>query len=495
MARKVYVVPRDVPLEVQAYALARYSRSRLSLQDSIHELSEQRAADFLNTFYFQYGHASIADLAHIALAVENVSILAAFYCLDESLWDGQERSTRYQDFRRPSYYAAHGLGDEAAGLYHAVMKMAFDAYSELSSKLLGAAVEAHPRPDYVPDDVYERALRARVFDVARYLLPLGTLTSFGQITSARTLEAQITRLRSIDCPETSSIATDMVKAAERELPTLLKYTASSPYQQTLLAALAPQAKTVADSVLGAWPPPGAVGADSVQLAPSADVESEIVASLLWWANPRDHSYEQILDYVSDRHGRAVIKREAIKRETIKAAVGRRGEHDPLPRAFRSGYSMVFEIGADMGAMRDLNRHRRAVKLLRGPHPRYGRASVTSAALAGLGKKVFEAGVTGGWLAEAEATLTTMVEAFRRLEATPAALYVLPLAVNARMLMKIDFAEAEYIAVLRSKPTGHFAYRAVAWQMAEAIGTAYPNLRPLIGATNPANDPPGSIFNR
>ena len=43
----------------------------------------QKAEKFLDTFYFQYGHRSIADLAHIAMAVEKLSILAAIAVADE----------------------------------------------------------------------------------------------------------------------------------------------------------------------------------------------------------------------------------------------------------------------------------------------------------------------------------------------------------------------------------------------------------------------------
>src|SRR5215471_3157695 len=90
--------------EVQAYAMAKYSRSALSMKESLKEISEQKAEQFLNTFYFQYGHRSIADLAHIAVAVEKLSILAAIVLVDEQRWDGQERSTRYQNFKKSGYY-------------------------------------------------------------------------------------------------------------------------------------------------------------------------------------------------------------------------------------------------------------------------------------------------------------------------------------------------------------------------------------------------------
>src|SRR6266700_5332896 len=79
--------------EVQAYAMAKYSRSALSMKESLKEISEQKAEQFLNTFYFQYGHRSIADLAHLSFAIENVSMLASIAIVDESRWDGQERSS------------------------------------------------------------------------------------------------------------------------------------------------------------------------------------------------------------------------------------------------------------------------------------------------------------------------------------------------------------------------------------------------------------------
>src|SRR5215468_911864 len=104
--------------EIQAYAMAKYSRSALSMKDSLKEISQQKAEKFLNTFYFQYGHRSIADLAHIALAIERLSILAATVVADESRWDGQERSTRYQDFQKSGYYTPDfGSNDGARTLY------------------------------------------------------------------------------------------------------------------------------------------------------------------------------------------------------------------------------------------------------------------------------------------------------------------------------------------------------------------------------------------
>src|ERR1019366_8974671 len=51
----VYAVHGADP-EVLAYGMAKYSRSALSMRESLAELNEQKAEKFLNTFYFQYGH-------------------------------------------------------------------------------------------------------------------------------------------------------------------------------------------------------------------------------------------------------------------------------------------------------------------------------------------------------------------------------------------------------------------------------------------------------
>src|SRR6266542_3526092 len=81
-ATEVYAVYGVEP-EIQAYAMAKYSRSSLSMKESLREISEHRAEKFLNTFYFQYGHRSIADLAHAAFAIERLSLLAAIVLVDE----------------------------------------------------------------------------------------------------------------------------------------------------------------------------------------------------------------------------------------------------------------------------------------------------------------------------------------------------------------------------------------------------------------------------
>src|ERR1700677_1905807 len=150
--------------EVLAYAMAKYSRSSLSMRESLAEISAQRAEQFLNTFYFQYGHRSIADLAHVAFAIERLSLLAAIILVDEQRWDGQERSTRYQNFLKSGWYLPD-FGEEATAkqLYTRTVESLFASYASTSAAVLEALKARVACPAEMKTDAYERTLKARAF--------------------------------------------------------------------------------------------------------------------------------------------------------------------------------------------------------------------------------------------------------------------------------------------------------------------------------------------
>src|SRR5207247_2055625 len=171
---------------------------------------------FLNTFYFQYGHRSIADLAHIALAIERLSILAAIAVADEQRWDGQERSTRYQDFKKSGYYTPDFGEPQAKQLYRGTVDSLFAEYESLSESMFHYLAGITPKPAEMKQEAYDRTLRARAFDISRYLLPLAANTSLGEIVNARTLENQVSHLLAHTHKEV------------RQLGELLKRAATSP---------------------------------------------------------------------------------------------------------------------------------------------------------------------------------------------------------------------------------------------------------------------------
>ena len=184
-----------MPPEKIAYALARYSRSPDSIRDSVEWVRTHDSMKFLESFYFQYGHASIADLGHVVLCFEGISELAATEAEDEQLWDGQARSSRYQDFSRSGFITPPDLGDNDAALYKASGEKLLAAYAQIHKRMSAFLAERLPRPEDMKPDAYQRNIAARAFDVARYTLFFGIPTGVGQVTSIRTLERQITSSR------------------------------------------------------------------------------------------------------------------------------------------------------------------------------------------------------------------------------------------------------------------------------------------------------------
>jgi len=487
LSTSVYAIYGVEP-EVQAYAMAKYSRSALSMKESLREISEQKAEKFLNTYYFQYGHRSIADLAHIALAIERLSILAAIAVVDEQRWDGQERSTRYQDFSHPDYYVpAFGGSSAARTLYHDTILRLFAEYQTISARMFGHLQECAPRPIDMKQEVYERTLRARAFDIARYLLPLATNTSLGEIVNARTLESQVSRLLSDPFPEIRALGQSLKEAARnpaynlnqpafrelwgkicdedwsdtvRELlmkevrpaPTLIKYADASPY---LIRSRKELEAAAAELMEGAT----VAAASAVDLLDDEPLEIELATTLLY-----EHSaypYRQIRE-------RVAALTASRRREIVDLGIKHRGPHDELLRAFNAGQSFRFDILMDIGGFRDLHRHRRCVQIHQAFTHAHGYETPEELAAVGLRERY------DGVMERVRCEMAELKHMAGE-DARTDAIYLLPLAFRKRTLFKMDLAEAAYISELRTAAAGHFSYRQVAYQMFDAVARRYPTL--------------------
>jgi thymidylate synthase ThyX len=491
----VYAIHGAEP-EVLAYAMAKYSRSSLTLRESLAEISTQRAEQFLNTFYFQYGHRSIADLAHIPFAVERLSLLAAIALVDETRWDGQERSTRYQDFRRSGYYTP-GLHGTARETYTQAIDALFAAYNHLGEGMFEALKQHIAQPETMKPEAYARTLKARAFDVARYLLPLATNTSLGQIVNARTLETQVSRLLSSDFAEVRELGQKLRAAAAepawnvlrdkleemagegtvdpaataeilttlmppvRTAPTLVKYAEANEYQMATRRELQ-QAATELMKGVEIYPAPLVDLLDDDE-----DLEVELTTSLLY---PCCHySYRQL-------RGAVAALGETRRNELLKIGSAHRGRHDELLRAFHSGHGFRFDILMDIGAFRDMHRHRRCVQLIQDFSDLHGYDDPFCPGQPTLA----EAGLETAYRAAMDAAYTAYrsVRDSGEPEAAQSAQYLLPLGTRCRAMFKMDFAEALYISELRSGVAGHYSYRLVAWRMYQAIATRHPALASL-----------------
>ncbi|MBS0278007.1 MAG: FAD-dependent thymidylate synthase, partial [Proteobacteria bacterium] len=425
------------------------------------------SAKFLESFYFNYGHASIADLGHVVVCLEGISELAATEAEDEQLWDGQARSSRYQDFGSSGFITPPEIASEYAARYTAAGARLLAAYKDLHAKVFDHLCGKLPCPPAMKPDAYKRNIAARAFDVARYLLFFGIPTGVGQVTSIRTLERQIRRLRVSEYQEIRELGAEMAAACALPpdcawdesvnhpvAPTLAKYVESDQHLEAARRDLARWAKQNLDS--GADPAPE----DDIDLLKPTDTLADITATLLYPVTNLSFRflYETALSWSG-----------ALRREVIDVALRSRTRYDDLLREFRGGL-YAYDIVMDIGAYRDLHRHRRCQQF-RQPYGTHLGWS-TPATLK-------ECGLDAGYDA-------LLGETFAEIDAlpAPASHYLLPFAARSRFLFKMDFAEAEYIARLRSGVKGHFSYREVAWKMKRKMDELEPDLGALIEATPP-----------
>ena len=494
---EVYAIQGADP-EVQAYGMAKYSRSALSMRESLAELNEQKAEKFLNTFYFQYGHRSIADLAHLAFAIERLSILAATVVVDEPRWDGQERSTRYQDFQKSGYFVPD-FGDDAGSraLYRETIDMLFAEYRHFSNEMFAYLRDRTPKPVEMKQDAYERTLRARAFDISRYLLPLATNTSLGQIVSARTLETQVSRLLSDphseirrlgellkqaareasynvghatarelvqdmqrDCPSLAERAGELLLRPVKVAPTLMKYAEPSSYEIETRRELT----GIAAELLGGI---AIEPAPTVDLLESEALEIELATTLLYQYS--HHSYRQIRQVMESLS-------EVQRGKIVAAGLKHRGRHDEVARAFCAGQQFRFDILMDIGGFRDMHRHRRCVQIVQDYTTAHGYDVPSEIDASGLTTR-YDAAMERAREAAAQLAARNVTVAQEQSQ------YLIPLAFRKRTLFKMDLSEAIYISELRTGAAGHFSYRNVAYAMYEAVAQRYPALAPYFRVTD------------
>lgn len=454
-----------MPPEKAAYALARYSRSPDSIADSIEWVRTHDSQKFLDSFYFQYGHASIADLGHLIVCFEGVSELAATELEDEQLWDGQARSSRYQDFGKSGFVTPKDFSETEAAAYNDACHSLLSAYQQIHSAMVEHYSERLPRPSDMKPDAYGRNIAARAFDVARYCLFYGIPTGVGQVVSIRTLERQIRRIKASPYEELRSLGDELARTctepptcswngsdADPLAPTLARYVDPDTYPAQARADL----RQWAAQNLGA----DTVDPGDVDLLEPINVEIDIAATLLYPVTRRSYRWlaETVAGWSQER-----------RMEVIDLAVRSRSHRDELLREFRTA-PYIYDIVMDIGAYRDLHRHRRCQQF----HQEYGieHGFATPA-------PIRDAGLETLFVERQEAARSTAASLPR-----PGSDYLLTFGTRNRYLFKMDFAEAEYISRLRSGVKGHFSYREIAWKMKEKMASLQPGLGKLLSATPP-----------
>ena len=244
-------------------------------------------------------------------------------------------------------------------------------------------------------------------------------------------------------------------------PTLVKYAIANEYQKGTRELL----RAAAEELMGGAAIAPAPVVDLLEDGESLEVE--LATSLLYGACA--YGYRQVREMVGGLPAARVA-------EVIELGTRQRGRHDELLRAFSAGSGLRFDILMDIGGFRDMHRHRRCVQLVQEFTDAHGyeepgcpgQPTLGEAGLAGMYTEAMDAG-----FAAYRAVRDSGVS-----EAAQSAQYLLPLGTRCRAMFKMDFAEALYIAELRSGVAGHFSYRRVAWGMYEAVRARHPGLAGL-----------------
>jgi thymidylate synthase ThyX len=500
--REIFAVTNMNP-EDQAYAMASYSRSNRGLKKSVEWMEEKNkdSGTFLDTFYFQYGHKSIADMAHVSMGFENVSILAAQEIEDERLWDGQEQSTRYQDFTKRGYHIPADIEHNSPGSlvkYIRAVESLLRAYERQKEKIFQAlSNNAYVEPGSIDAGSAMRAFKARSFDIARALLPYGVYTSLCQVTSARSLEGQINRLLTSPYHEVVHIGLDMKKAVSVNkayspldakvahnmevqglspgrvkdmlqvvngkpvAPTLVKYTGLDEQRLKVEA----EVRQVVKDLTKDYEPKNEYGSVFLHRSPGWR-DLEVAATLIYrYSNLSYEDCQIALDKVGSNK---------IYGEVAELAFKFRGEHDSPLRETHTGYQLIFDILMDGGGMRDLYRHRDCIQIRQDITASHGYIHPKEWFYDGLPEEIaaiLNDYTKGAVISDFDLTLMSAWCKYDELDeeiGVHGANYMLPLGFKRRTLFKMSPAQAQYIIETRSGVNGHFSYRKVVTEMYDAM---------------------------
>ena len=459
----------NLPEVVKGALFARYSRSakslrRLFLDEFVGELDIsgdqsidatvglRRAEELYDRVFFEYGDDSVAQLGGIHLACEQASNLLTKVLEWGRLMSYLEQSTRYiaYDARIGGRYRFHRdpgvLGSPLGTRYVGEMDRLFDTYAELLPKLTEFFRVQFPKDPDDSDFVYRQATRAKAFDALRGLLPAASLSNVGIYGTGQAYEALLLRMRSHPLPEARTYADLILHELRKVIPSFLKRVdladrgvAWSTYLATNRTAM----DEVADRLFPADTP--ADGAPVVTLTDfDPEAEVKLVTAMLY-------AHTHVPETQVEARVRAMSAQDRLG--VVAAYVGDRSNRRHRPGRALERIDYRFDVLADYGAFRDLQRHRMLTVEWQQLSPRHGFTRPESIDLAGE-TEAFDAAMARS------AALHDLLEPRFPAQAP----YAVALAYKVRFVMQMNAREAMHVLELRSGPQGHPAYREVAQQM-------------------------------
>jgi thymidylate synthase ThyX len=199
--------------EADAMLQALHSRSTGGLESHLDILAEKGPDNFMKNFYVGYGHKSIGDCGSATLFIEGVSMLVAKAIQDWPLYSGQESSTRYIDFQIQPFVnpADTKEGENILEAYREFYKENLESTKEYLKKQF-------PISNGENQNIYDKAIAARTFDILRGFLPAGASTNLAWHTNLRQAADKVAILRHHPLLEVRNTAEAIEKALQIAFP-------------------------------------------------------------------------------------------------------------------------------------------------------------------------------------------------------------------------------------------------------------------------------------
>jgi thymidylate synthase ThyX len=228
--------------ELLAASGARYSRNNEGLDAIISKIDPDNPDASVDSIFkmLDYGHASIADMAPVAIFMDKISIFMAYY-----LWSvcptagGQESSTRYVNYNEslPDFDELGIPEDQREDLQNYINE-SFEQYNK-AIEFWERVGRENPEMMKIPASVLndnsemgvkkkERMIRNFAFDRSRYFIPSCCETNMMMVMSARGWSQLCTRLLSHYLPEANKLGQLIVDELNLVVPRVTKHATEKP---------------------------------------------------------------------------------------------------------------------------------------------------------------------------------------------------------------------------------------------------------------------------
>jgi thymidylate synthase ThyX len=479
--------PRANDRDANAHALDAHAGSRVDPG-----VGADRANRLYARVLSEYGDDSVAQLGGAHIACEGVSNILTKVLEWGRLMAYLEQSTRYvpytdrQEGRWKYHVPVEIEQSPLAADFTATMDLAFDTYARWIPVMEEHFRRKYPKSADDSEAVYRSVIRAKALDTLRGLLPAATTSNVGLYGTGQAFEALLLRMLANPLEEVRACAALMLGELRQVIPAFLaridqpdrggrwiQYFTDTrrDFEAAAHGALADEsapASGAADSARRLAPASAGSLAASSLAATSAhasaesagdpevrltefdpDGEIKVVASALY-------NVSRLSDARLMEIARAMSAEE--RTALLNAYVGDRANRRHKPgRAFeRTQYR--FDILADYGAFRDLQRHRLLTLDWQPLSPEHGYVEPAA---------IEETGALDEW----RTVMRRSAELHSKLTAaglTDAAPYAVVMAYRVRFYMDMNAREAMHLIELRTSPQGHPAYRRICQQMHQAI---------------------------